>query len=243
MFGVLPVRIWAEFTRLEVLTIAFYPWLEIDNTEVLASVASPEFIELRDRESRCGKRADLILKIASDSFDALQRDMPQWNAPKIKVVARKTGEFHDELEEKFRKSDEDPNSVAEGNLNDNRSTRSLPEEDNDDNGTDPAFEEDGDEDADYYLEELPNVMSHQAWKDELKNLKHTYHPSRKIEKRPSWMSDDGEDKMRAQSSEYAARHPKGNIKERYEEILTDSEAESGGRETAVVWSEDEDEGW
>jgi hypothetical protein len=251
IFGLLPVRIWAEFTKLEVLTIAFYSWSDVDDTFVLKSAKSPAFIKLRNRETRCGKRAELILKSASDSFDKLQRDMPQWNAPKIEVVARKTGGSLDEAEEDVSHHDDGPIPVVEGVLNENNNDDPVSDKEDDDDdetGPTPDDEEDGndtepeedEEDDEYFLEQLPDVMSHQAWEGEIKRLKHKYHPSRKIAKRPYWMSDGYEDSMRARFPNYAVECPKGRIEERYGEILTDSEAESGGRETAIVWSEDED---
>lgn len=67
-------------------------------------------------------------------------------------------------------------------------------------------------------------MSHRYWEGRIRELKHEYLPSRRVG--PMKNGDDGS-KTRAKGKEVG-------------EVITDSEAESGGKESAKVWSSDSD---
>jgi hypothetical protein len=203
---------------LEVLTLVCYPGDTINDRENDKHGSrfwpDPKFVK-PDRRSRHGKRATHITKLAAESLETAKKEIPSWTPPKIEVIVRRTGTSDDwDLDDVW--------------------------EDDDDGADLGSDEEEDDEEAGYYAQ-LPDRMSHQAWKSEVKRLKHKYLPSRKMPERPFWMPDGWEDHLRSKWPESLGTEKP--LKERYGEVLTDSEAESGGLESAVVWSEDEDKSW
>ena len=156
IYGALPPRLWAEFPKLEVLTIAFYPYPTIaDREPEISRNEGLEFIKPR-RRSKFGKRAEWIFKSATESFECVKKGSPLWKIPKIEVVVRMTGKdldfetYWDLYGDESEDEDEDEDEL-----------------------------EDEDDDS-IYLQQLEARMSHEVSRDQIKELKHTHHPGRVV---------------------------------------------------------------
>ena len=95
IFGAAPLRLWAEFPKLEVLTIAFYPSSTIKDKEL--RYRDPDNGPVRFitplRGTIFGKRAGYIRKIALETLETLKNsEIPKWKIPTVEVVVRTTGE-------------------------------------------------------------------------------------------------------------------------------------------------------
>jgi hypothetical protein len=90
VFAGAPARVWAEFSSLEELTIAFHPLAIIKDFE-----ESPgQYNLLRDENflhpspsTKCGKRAEWIIKSATEALEVIN-DVPGWKRPKIQALVR-----------------------------------------------------------------------------------------------------------------------------------------------------------
>jgi hypothetical protein len=103
IFGAAPPRIWAEFNKLDKLTIAIYPHKTISNPERPPYTDEPSFI----RPHRCythGKRVVWLHQAALDLLQSVKdHDVPQWKIPDVEVVVRRTGraDADDDVQEEW----------------------------------------------------------------------------------------------------------------------------------------------
>jgi hypothetical protein len=79
VFGATPVRVWAEFPQLEILTVVFYPHLDIKiygfEDERWEPVKNPQFIKPQ-WGSKFGKRVDWILASVTKTLQGLMEEVP-----------------------------------------------------------------------------------------------------------------------------------------------------------------------
>jgi hypothetical protein len=154
IFAGAPSRLWAEFHKLEKLTIAIYPYERISNPEATPDAVSPAFIKPH-RGSYHGKRADWLHQAALDSLQAAKdHDVPQWKIPEIEVVVRRTGndEIYDTVMEEW--ADEDM-SEMEGDIE--------------------KFKDDS-----VWYEQATKVLAQTVSPAEVKRLKSKFLPSRQV---------------------------------------------------------------
>jgi hypothetical protein len=103
IFGAAPPRTWAEFNKLEKLTIAIYPHKTISNLERPLYTDEPSFI----RPHRCYTHAKRAVWLQQAALDLLQsvkdHDVPQWKIPDVEVVVRRTGreDADDDIQEEW----------------------------------------------------------------------------------------------------------------------------------------------
>lgn len=161
IFGALPPKIWTEFSSLNTLTIAFYPFEDGGWEEELdffnsVSPKDPGFLEPNPK-SYNGARAERIMTYAVDCLDKAQVEMPGWVKPEIKVVQRRVyvrdTEHYDKEE------------MREAMLEEEEEYREV-EDDIDDHE---------------YFERLEEEMTFNVSKGEIKRFKHRYHPSRMVD--------------------------------------------------------------
>ena len=81
-------RVWAEFTKLEKFTIAFY-WYS-KNSEVERGGESYREFEFEEPlHGKYRERSDWIVRMVSEALEAVKRDnLPQWKVPTIAAVLR-----------------------------------------------------------------------------------------------------------------------------------------------------------
>lgn len=158
VFAGAPARVWAEFSSLEELTIAFHPSATIKDFE-----ESPgQYNLLRDENflhpspfTKCGKRAEWIVKSATEALEVIN-DVPGWRRPKIKAFVRVPEDcdgkalFYDDRDEDEY---EDEGTELEGRL----------------------IEKD---DSAWY-QQARDRMARQVSTKEIKKLKQIYHPCRR----------------------------------------------------------------
>lgn len=207
VFAGAPARIWAEFAKLETLTILFYPYDAITDSDITDGEYSYSSIKLPLNYTtvqvctRLGRRAEWIYKSAKRAFDAVKIDLPKWNVPKIRVVVRYSG--LDNFDEHIHEEEEE-NVCWDGD-----DSASLYEEDDmqDDEEGPRAAEED---DTQWY-EQASARLAQVVSPEELRRLKHKYFPTRRVElSRADWWTNDGITARRAKM-----------------DFLSDSEGEEG----------------
>lgn len=87
------------------------------------------------------------------------------------------------------------------------------------------------EDDSVYLGQLADRMAHQAWKSQIRRLKHEHHPSRKVGS-CSWPPNHGLARLRKLKGIIGPEErPWGSV-------YSESETEHGRKETAI-WSDDD----
>ncbi|KAF4614367.1 hypothetical protein G7Y89_g15370 [Cudoniella acicularis] len=188
IFGALPARIWAEFPKLEILEIIFYPVDTISDQEMPQEerpAVDPVF-EKPHPSNKWGKRAKVILDDATACFQTLKNIMPSWKIPEIEVLCRvdPTGD-----------SDYGPGEIE-------------------DSWEDMGEEELTENDDTVYLNQLKERLTHNIPVDLIRRLKHRHHPSRRIgigeinRKRPDgkkyrdWITDS-EAEMGGRQTDYS----------------------------------------
>jgi hypothetical protein len=178
VFGALPPRVWAEFPKLEVLTIALYPFPTIEDDELQRVERHPR-VELMKprRRSKFGKRAEWIFKSATESLQSVKKDLPQWKLPKIEVVVRGTGEeADDEIEEAWDYDEDEAEKENSGGDQGEDQGDGNSEGENENEDLEPQAQ-----DTDFtYYEQLKARMSHEVSRDQIKLLKSKHLPSRTV---------------------------------------------------------------
>lgn len=163
IFGAVPAKVWTEFPKLEKLTIAFYAFNTISDTEPRAYERNLVFTKAQ-RGSKYGKRAQWVVTSAKSALEAAKTDGKfEWKLPVIEALVRRVSndEVDDFVEEEW-------------------TDREVSDED----------EADEDADATWY-EQAAARMTHNVPKDEFKRLKHRHHPSRQVGCYTSAFSDKG----------------------------------------------------
>jgi hypothetical protein len=175
----LPVRLWTQFSKLELLTIAFYPFPTIHDPEPQGDFQSLEFKKPYKR-SRFGRRAEWIFKSVTESFESVKKDIPQWKIPKIDVVVRLTGadeDFEVEVDSDYNSEDEDhdeEDDKDEENADGEKEHEENEEEEGDEDELEPEVGES------VYYEQLESRMTHEVPQEEIKRLKRKHHPSKTV---------------------------------------------------------------
>jgi hypothetical protein len=217
IYSSLPTHLWLQFPKLELLTIAFYPFPTIHDIEPQEDPESLEF-EKPYKRSRFGKRAEWISKTVTESFENIKKDLPQWKVPKIDVVVRLTGVDEDfEVEDALDYDSEDECEQGEDAEEKTEGGKENEEDGNDDDDNEEAeddLESEVDESA--YYEQLEARMTHEVPREEIKRLKRKHHPSKTVG-----------------IADWECGRPVGTY-------FTDSENESGGPEFCG-WKTDSDE--
>lgn len=230
IFGAMPPKTWTEFTNLDVLTVAFYPFDEDEDDEF-------KFFEEHDcpRRPGCvrahprnlyGLHAKRLLEHVTVCIGRAKDEAPGWKTPSTEVKKRRVSSFddHDPVrdrklqeseEEQYRWFDEldgDSSIEAEDAGEDEPVDEGVAEAANEgqDQGED-IVEEDDIEDHDQTL--LPQ-MPFEVPMTEIRRFKHKFHPSR----RATTLDLYGK-----------GRRGVGKDKKRYYgQPFTDSETEYGG---------------
>lgn len=217
IYNALPVRLWTPFPKLEVFTIAFYPFTMINESEPQVDPESFQFKKPYER-SRFGKRADWISKHVTESFEGVVRDLPKWKVPKIDVMVRSTGSEEDL--EIYTASDYeyDLSCEEQDKSDDENEDRMEREEERMENGEGDGGEDETKPEVDesIYYEQLEARMTHGVPREEIKRLKRKHHPSKTVG-----------------LADWESGRPVGTY-------FTDSENESGGPEFCG-WKTDSDE--
>ena len=155
IFGAALSRLWAEFNKLEKLTIAIYPYKTMSDPEKTPYTDEPSFITPQ-RGSYHGKRAAWVRQAALDLLQSVKdHDVPRWKIPEVEVVVRRTGneDTDDQVMEEW--TDED---ILEMEGND--------------------IEELADDSV--WYEQAAEVLAQTVSQAEIKRLKRKFHPSRKV---------------------------------------------------------------
>ncbi|KAE9364604.1 hypothetical protein N431DRAFT_421711 [Stipitochalara longipes BDJ] len=126
IFGAAPINLWANFPKLEKLSIIFYPFEE--TTVVVGEQLrnfTPEFVKPQ-RGSWHGKRAEWIVNLASKSIEKAKAEaVPDWKVPKLEALVRRTGtEIDFEIEDEFT---DDEITVEYDNSDDERERNEVEE--------------------------------------------------------------------------------------------------------------------
>ena len=121
VFGAVPASFWAEFSKLNYLTIAFYPFatmLDPERDDALGYddfPVPPKFL-LPQAGSKYGKRGDWIVKSVTKSLEIAKRaDCPGWKLPEVRAVVRRTGY---EIDNMIREAEYSEESDCEEEWND-----------------------------------------------------------------------------------------------------------------------------
>ena len=156
IFGAVPARVRSEFPNLETLSIAFYAYKTIQDEE------PGGYNDLGDFNStdsglpftKFVKRANWIVASATEAMEAVKKTIPHWRIPTIEALLRKVNG--------------DKEDLYEGMLDfeDERAKNRAYE----DEEQDP---EDDDEHA-------TAKMTYSILKQQIRQLKHRHHPSRRI---------------------------------------------------------------
>ncbi|KAE8443656.1 hypothetical protein EG329_001514 [Mollisiaceae sp. DMI_Dod_QoI] len=183
IFAAVPVDLWAEFPRLESLTIAL-------DREYLDpyDVADTLYLIKPKKGTRLGNRAEWLYEKALISLKAAREKHPfQWRIPKIDVVAQLTNISAEDGIEEY--DSDDGISQTSGDTYESEQNGEL--EDGFENGSEDDLEdeledelEDGKEDEEeddrsWYLQTAAQ-MTHAIPQSEFRTLKHKYQPSEKI---------------------------------------------------------------
>lgn len=163
IFGDAPAQIWAEFPRLEKLTVAFYPFEEIRTVDFPTNQAgllpsNLEFVKPQ-RGTRHGKRAGWVLSLVKSSLEAAKTDdLADWKIPLVEVVVRMTGESCD------------------GDVHEEYTDR----ETTDGNDYDEEEQQEKDEIESNWRNQAVARMRHTVQPEQLRRWKRKYLPSKKV---------------------------------------------------------------
>jgi hypothetical protein len=168
IFAAAPVKIWAEFPKLERLWIAFYPFnvikdRELENEEGIVP-RNPKFVKPQ-RGSWAGKRADWIINATTKAFETAKQELPHWRVPKIEAVVRKTGEDID-YEIEALEEYQDDEITEEYDFSEDERER--------------------DEAESNWRQQAAARMTHSVSRERIKHLKRKYRPSQRYSLVTAW---------------------------------------------------------
>ncbi|KAK0123924.1 hypothetical protein ONS95_008914 [Cadophora gregata] len=181
IFAGVPASVWAAFPKLVRLTIGIYPYDVINNREAIPD-RDLGFVKPQ-KGSKYGKRADWVLAAASEALRAVGKEHRHWKMPELEVLVRQTGdEIDDHVEEQWTEDLEEykqavalEDSTEQDTENHDGSNISENQDINQD------ISDEGEEDDDSArLEQADARMKQTISQKEVSQLKHEYHPSRKI---------------------------------------------------------------
>jgi hypothetical protein len=167
IFGAVPTKLWFEFPKLQVLTIAFYPRDEILDAELEENIFPPDmrFVKTNLQQwPKFQKRAAWVHRVATDSLSAAKKeDALEGKIPRIEVVLQRTGD--DEIDWDIN-GKLGPDYVASGG-EDPEPARSHATESSDNNRDDDSL---------WYKQAAARVTQTVSMAD-IKLWKQKYHPS------------------------------------------------------------------
>ena len=183
VFAGAPLNLWAEFPKLEQLTIAFYPFDQVYQPEAPIDTSlkdHPGFI-VPKAGSKYATRAAWILQSVTASLErVVRKDLPGWKIPKIKVLVRSTWDL--QLD----------NAVQHG--------LPMPIDQGADE-TDGQDQKEEDDDSAWY-ESAARAMTYHVPIEEIKRLKHKFLPSRRVDRLEWWLSRPREEMLKCEYKEY-----------------------------------------
>jgi 2EXR family len=118
IFGAVPVRLWAEFPKLETLTIAFYGYSTIKEEKSWGR--KPRDLHFTEpRPGKYQKRCEWVVNSVRQALEAAKREnLPEWKLPTIRAVLRRVDEDFDEVDYGSDEESTDEDSLDEGNKGD-----------------------------------------------------------------------------------------------------------------------------
>jgi 2EXR family len=173
IFGAVPACVWAEFPKLEKLTIAFYGYGTISEKEPGGD--ERELVFKKPQSGKYRKRSDWVVTAATKTLKAAKRSvMAEWKLPTVEAVLRRV--------------DADEYNVVDSDSEDEDLDQNISNEE--------AEEADEDDDSAWY-QQAAAKMVHDVPKQEIKRLKHRHHPSLKAsfykgpegKKMGDWLTD------------------------------------------------------
>jgi hypothetical protein len=167
IFGAVPAKLWFEFPKLQVLTIAFYPRDEILDNEPEEDIFPPNMRFVKTNLQpwpKFQKRAAWIHKIATGSLLAAKNEEAlEGKIPRIEVVLRRTGD--EEIDWEIN-AELGPDYVAEDPELDRNNATESSDNNRDDNSL-------------WYKEAAARVTQTVSMTD-IKLWKQKYHPGERI---------------------------------------------------------------
>jgi hypothetical protein len=183
VFAGAPLKLWAEFPKLEQLTIAFYPFDQVYQPETLIAPGldiEPKFF-VPKAGSKYATRAAWILQSVTASLErVVRKQLPGWKVPRIKVLARKTWNYHLD------------NAVQHG------LPMPIDQGAHETDGQD--HKEQGDDSA--WYESAARAMTYHVPIEEIKSLKHKFLSCRKVDPLEWWLSGPREEMLKCEYKEY-----------------------------------------
>ena len=183
VFAGAPLKLWAEFPKLEQLTIAFYPFDQVHQPETFLAPGSdikPKF-NVPKAGSKYAARAEWILHSVATSLErVVRKHLPGWKIPKLKVLIRNTGDYH--LDKEVQ--DGLPMPIDQGA-----------------DETDGQDHKEEDDDSAWY-ESAARAMTYHVPIEEIKSLKHKFLPSREVDPLEWWLSGPREEMLKREYKEY-----------------------------------------
>jgi hypothetical protein len=170
VFGAVPAKLWFEFPKLQVLTIAFYPRDEILDEE-LGENEIPEDIRFvktnLQRWPKFQKRAAWIHRVATDSLSTAKKEEAlEGKIPGIEVVLQRTG-------------DEEIDGEINGELGADYVASGGEDPELDRSNTTGSSDNNRDDDSLWYKEAAARVTQTVSMTD-IKLWKQKYHPNRRV---------------------------------------------------------------